>query len=215
MVWGGHDAPPRTVRRALHLFQLYRLGQKLRSGAYDHVPVLGGVRASWECGPYYMVGRRYGIRLAAEVVTVSKLGRWPAVEWRRVLPIPPVTIRDLREVDRMASKYIAAAIKEVLGRKTLGGEGDYGLFKNRPAIREFMTDLEGVPGGSRELSVLMICVSEGGLRVGLKDADAGGWCWREGEDLGAALNAVEKALQAGSGAFRTAGANAKKSKRQG
>jgi hypothetical protein len=105
----------------------------------------------------------------------------------------------------MASRYIAAAIKVAEKRTDVCTTSDDVLFKGRPALREFMTSLEGAKDVPRDLSVLMIACSEMGLRVGLKDDQAGGWVWRESTDLAGALDAVEKALVSGNAVFTAPG----------
>jgi hypothetical protein len=107
--------------------------------------------------------------------------------------------------ENMASKWISAAVKVAEKRTELCSGNEDVLFKSRPALRDFMTCLEGQKDVPREPSVLMIACSEMGLRVGLKDDTAGGWLWREGITLAEALDAVEKALQSGSPVFSVQG----------
>ncbi len=104
----------------------------------------------------------------------------------------------------MASKWIAAAVAAAVPSKRAKVRIDPVITDKRPALTDFLTEVDDGNGGTRELSVLMVTVTEGGLRVGLKDEAAGGWCWREGDTLSDCLNAIEKALQSGQGAFRRA-----------
>ena len=107
--------------------------------------------------------------------------------------------------ESMASKWISAAIKVAEKRVEISTSDEPTLWKNRPALRDFMTCLEGAKDVAREPSVIMIAVSEMGIRAGLKDDTAGGWLWREGLTLEDALNAIEKALQSGSPSFTSQG----------
>lgn len=107
--------------------------------------------------------------------------------------------------DKMASKWISAALGKAKKRTRVNDEGDAFLFEKRPALRDFMTELAVEGGEVRELSVLMIAVAEDGLRVGLKDEAAGGWLWRSAGTVSAALDAIEKALQSGEARFTSAG----------
>jgi hypothetical protein len=97
-------------------------------------------------------------------------------------------------------------VKQCVAKAKEGAAGDMRseavLHQDRPALQEFMVAVGNKKEGLREPSVLMCQCTEDGIRVGIKDDDAGGWCWRWGETLAAALDAIEKALQAGEGAFR-------------
>jgi hypothetical protein len=97
----------------------------------------------------------------------------------------------------MASKWIQAAVKQAVGGESRLTGNEPFLFKDRPALADFMTETEHEDGSQREPSVLMVCISTDGIRVGLKDDDAGGWLWRVEDTLVKALNAIEKALQSG------------------
>jgi hypothetical protein len=97
----------------------------------------------------------------------------------------------------MASKWIAAAVAAAQKHTTVRAVDEPVLFKGRPALKDFMVELEGEKGKPREPSVLMVAVSADGMRVGLKDEAAGGWLWREATTLEGCLDAIEKALQAG------------------
>jgi len=101
-----------------------------------------------------------------------------------------------------AMKFIKTAV--AAAEKGPEGDmlGDEALHKGRPALREFMTCIGNKKDGLREASPLMVACVEDGVRVGLKDDDAGGWCWRWGKSWEEALDALEKALQSGEGAFR-------------
>src|ERR1700722_1981019 len=97
----------------------------------------------------------------------------------------------------MASKWIAAAVTAASKVTTVRAVDEPVLFAKRPALRDFMCELEAEKGKPREPSVLMVCVSADGMRVGLKDDQAGGWLWREASTLEGCLDAIEKALQSG------------------
>lgn len=105
----------------------------------------------------------------------------------------------------MASKYLKAATAKVAGQSTTAGVGDGTLFKNRPALEEFMTLLVDDEGKPREPSALMIALRDNGVAAGLKDDAAGGWCWRVGDTLQKALDGIEKALTGPEPAFKAAG----------
>lgn len=103
----------------------------------------------------------------------------------------------LYEGNFVASKWIAQAIRHAEGATAVAASVDPFLSKDRPAITEFLTELESSPGVPRETSILMVTVSDDGIRVGLKDTDAGGWLWREAKTVAKALDEIEKALQSG------------------
>ena len=97
----------------------------------------------------------------------------------------------------MASQWIARAVtQQAPGKQSLPAD-DAVLYKDRPAITEFMTLIVDDEGNAREPSVIMIVPTAGGCRVGIKDDDAEGWLWREAETFVKGLNAIEKALQSG------------------
>lgn len=104
----------------------------------------------------------------------------------------------------MASKYLQAAKAKAAGSDRLTEGLDPVLFKDRPALEEFMALLRDDDGKPRDPSCLMVALRASGLAVGLKD-EAAGWCWREGRTLAAALNALEKGLQDGTAVFTPAG----------
>lgn len=100
-------------------------------------------------------------------------------------------------VDHMASQWISRAISKKEPQARAMPSSDNTIYKDRPALTEFMTLIVDDEGNAREPSVLMICATANGFRVGLKDDDAGGWLWREEETFQKALNSIEKALQSG------------------
>lgn len=102
------------------------------------------------------------------------------------------------------SKYLKAAVARAEGTDKLTEGLDPILFKDRPALEEFMTLLRTDDGKARDASCLMLALRAGGIGVGLKDESAG-WCWREGRNLAMALNALEKALQDGTAVFAPPG----------
>lgn len=107
---------------------------------------------------------------------------------------------------RTMSKYLKAAAVAVKakGSKSLTCN-DPVVFANRPAVREFMTLVEDDDGKERDTSIIMICPDEANFRVGLNSGEQGVWCWRVGSTVAEALDAIEKALQGGQGAFKEAG----------
>jgi hypothetical protein len=86
-----------------------------------------------------------------------------------------------------------------------GGGHDDWLYKNRPALEEYMTELFTPSGDGRDLAVLMVCVSDEGFRIGLKDEAEGGWLWREAGTVAEGLDSIEKALQSGKAKFAAPG----------
>lgn len=109
----------------------------------------------------------------------------------------------------MASKYLKAALATRASSSGAMQVDDPVLFKDRPALQEFMTLTVDDAGAPREPSCLMIAVRVDGIAVGLKSEEAGGWCWRTGDTLQKALNALEKALVGPEPAFRAAGSGRK------
>ncbi len=158
---------------------------------------------NWTCGVFYTHWGKFEVVANDRRITVVKLGAWRRPdEWAEVFT-PVRLTRPLLNGDRtMASKWIKAAITKKAKGKPGALPMDAGVGKDRPAITDFMTELEGPDGGIREPSMIMFGMSADGVRAGLKDEDGGGWCWREGRTLQEALDAIEKALQAGEGAFR-------------
>lgn len=157
----------------------------------------------WDCGTFFCYWGRFRVFIRGAGVFVAKLRPFPRPpEWVEQFR-PVVTRRMLMCGDRkMASKWIKAAVAKRSKVKPGALPMDAALGLSRPALTDFMTELEAEPGRAREPSALMIVCTPDGVRAGLKDDDAGGWCWREGGTLAAALDAIEAALQAGEGAFR-------------
>lgn len=102
----------------------------------------------------------------------------------------------------MVSKYIAAVRAKSKGRGAGTCECDPAIAEGRPALTAFLCETDGGEGKVRERSVLMVAIDEGGVRAGLKDADLGGWVWRQGKSLKDALDAIEAALVDPDTAFR-------------
>lgn len=97
----------------------------------------------------------------------------------------------------MASQWISRAIsKQQPVQQMLKGE-DNTLYKDRPALCEYMTLVVDDEGNARDPSVLMVCATATGFKVGLKDAQTGGWLWREGDTFLKCLNSIEAILQTG------------------
>jgi hypothetical protein len=108
---------------------------------------------------------------------------------------------------RMASKYIARAVASAAPDAINPQSLDPFLFKNRPALQEFMAWEGDETEGFRELSPLMLCVGSNGMRAGLRDTESGGWLWREADTVKEALDALEKALVAGNVRWSVPGGN--------
>lgn len=157
---------------------------------------------------------RFRVTMSDRTVRVDKLGAWNKPnEWTETFSGVRLTRLDLHWSEVTMSKWIKAA----LGRKQKGKAealpADPALCDGRPALTEFLTETAGANGGVREPSVIMACVVPEGVRVGLKDDDAGGWCWRVGKTFQEALDAIERALTADEPAFR-AGRQVRQGKRR-
>lgn len=129
----------------------------------------------------------------AEVVTTTTFAVDDSA-WRRAMRYPLV-----------AAKYLGLAKKAEPSALNHDVSKEPWLFKDRPALAEYMTVVVLSEGRLREPSVIMIGVSDEGIRAGIKDEDAGGWCWRAGKTLAGALDALEKALASGEAVFRPVG----------
>lgn len=165
----------------------------------------------WTCGTFFTHFGKFEVVCYQGGVEVTKLGSYRcAIEWVEWFPRRKHPWRLLNGEREMASKWIKAAVAKRRTAKPTALPADATLCDGRPALTDFMTDLEGPNGGVREPSAVMVCITPDGVRAGLKDDDAGGWCWREGKSLIEALDAIEKALQAGEGAFRQARGQTKK-----
>lgn len=142
------------------------------------------------------------VTVGTDYVHVCQRDVWlPECNWAVGWRIPSEESLKLKEKPYMASKYLAAAVAKKEVREAITDYLDPMIFKDRPAIQEFMTLVRKDDGTVRETAVLMVCMSTDGIRVGLKDDDAGGWCWRTAETLAKALTAIEKAIQAGEARF--------------
>jgi hypothetical protein len=150
----------------------------------------------WKDGGFYLVEScQYGVSVSFYV----KGERFPlSTTWFDTQGSPWIGVRSKAS---MVSKYIqavrAAAGKVQKGERSL----DPVIGDKRPALTAFMTDSDAGGGKVRELSALMMAVGDDGLRVGLKDDDMGGWCWRSGATLADALDALETALASGEARF--------------
>lgn len=100
-------------------------------------------------------------------------------------------------VESQVSQFIARAIAKKEPAAVSMPATDNVLFKDRPALAEFMTLVIDDEGNGREPSVLMVAITPTAVRVGLKDDQAGGWLWREADTFQKALTAIDNALQAG------------------
>lgn len=177
----------------------YRKLKPLADDAIIRVPET----VEWDCGSFFTHWGRFRVVIRGNAVFVEKLRPYPRPpEWTECFR-PVVTRRKLLCGERaMASKWIKAAVARKAKTKPGALPMDAALGANRPALTDFMTELDADGGKVREPSALMIVCTADGVRAGLKDDDAGGWCWREGVTLANALDAIEAALQAGDGAFR-------------
>jgi hypothetical protein len=164
----------------------------------ERVPSIVPDGVLWTFGAHWRFGRRFWLEYWSRTMYVYELDpKGGADRWcERFTPVG-FTYDNLRKVDSVASKWITAAVVKRGRAKVLACSTDVDLFKDRPALRDFMTELESEEGKARETSVLMVAISDSGVRVGLKDDDAGGWLWREEVTFQKALNAIEKALQSG------------------
>jgi hypothetical protein len=168
----------------------------------------------WHCGYHYSFFGRFEIVCTDAEVQVTKVRPWPQPsEWVECFPLRRFPWRLLNGEREMASKWIKAAIAKRKNTKAESLPSDPAVCDGRPALTDFMCDLEGPNGGTREPSAVMFSFGADGVRAGLKDDDAGGWCWRQGKTLAEALDAIEKALQSGEGAFRQARSQGKGKKK--
>lgn len=169
-------------------------------------------RYSWWCAESAYFQGRYVLLTATELgLDVLFCPQWPQVESCGVC----FRMRTEDAVAVVQEKHMALKwIKEAMAKCKKGKENDLPpvpeLHEGREALMEFMTATRGPDGKARNPSVLMVCVTDDGVRCGLKDDDCGGWCWRSGGTFSEALDAVEKALRGGEGAFRAASNNGKK-----
>ncbi len=144
------------------------------------------------------------------VVVSEWKGRTWERAWTDVSVHAAYTRQELEGGYAVASKWISAAVGRQSGKPDGPPRLDQGLYGGRPALTDFMTDEDAGEGRVRELSVLMVCASPGGVRVGLKDSTAGGWLWREAASLQEGLDAIEKALQAGNVLWAVPGGQSRK-----
>jgi hypothetical protein len=168
---------------------------------------------------WFLLSRHEG-RLSYEVAYVGgavQVSCFQAVDCRlQWLQVFQPTASDRLSISRgahMGSRFLAAAkAKAATGSERLACADPY-LFKDRPAIEEFLTLLADDGGEVREASVLMVCPRADGFAVGIKDDSAGGWAWKTAATVGKALDMLDKALQAGDLRFSTS-AGSKQTRRQ-
>lgn len=168
----------------------------------------------WPCGTFFSFYGKFEIVCYQDGVEVSKLRPYPLpAEWIVFTPCRKHPWRLLNGERAMASKFIKNAMTKKKAMRPGMLIPDMALCADRPAITDFMCDLEAANGGVREPSAIMISFNNDGVRAGLKDDDAGGWVWKQGKTLSEALDAIEKALQSDNPGFRQAqGYNKKKGK---
>jgi len=180
---------------------------KLRFTAMDKRPLNERLadprRRFWSAQYVRCAFGRFEVSWCQGMVSVCKLGGpgWGRL-WTRQAYVPLRVTVPYWEDRAMVMKWI----KQCVQKAKEGSAGDMRsepmLHKDRPALQEFMVAVGTKRDGLREPSVLMCQCTDDGIRVGIKDDDCGGWCWRWGESFEAALDAIEKALQGGEGAFR-------------
>lgn len=144
-------------------------------------------------------GRLYEVCLGADCIVVVRYHQckgWQA-EWRAHFTLSREEHDAVLGEETMPSKWIAAAVSAAEQQVKVGSPTDPVMYKDRPALYDYMTELLDGDGKGREPSVLMVTVSAVGMRVGLKDAASGGWLWREAATLVKCLDAIETVLQAG------------------
>lgn len=158
-------------------------------------------------GPWYWTCTwgRFAIELWGGDMLVSKLrtfGKPP--HWVVVFPSAISVRGQYDDLDERwyAMKWIKLAVSKKAKKKPESLPVDAGFLRDREAIAEFMTELVGPDGKPREPSAVMIVFCDEGARVGLKDEDAGGWCWRVGPTVQDALDAIEKALKEDESPFK-------------
>lgn len=162
----------------------------------------------WSSNVYFRRGGRYRVTVKWDGVSVAKEDSsghesiW--VEW---FPQTEFGYADLCGEESMASKYISAAVGRNDPRPNSLCVADKVLFVDRPAMAEFMGLVVDDDGQGREPSVLMVTLTATGVRVGLKDDQAGGWLWREADTFLRALNAIESALVSGNVTWAIPGGN--------
>lgn len=121
--------------------------------------------------------------------------------WQQRWRLSPEELGTERRDYAMASKYLASALANRKSKDRIDGFDDAAMFKDRPALQEFMTVVTKDDGKPRETSALMVVVTTDGIKVGLKDDEAGGWMWRTADTMQKALTAIEKALAGGEAVF--------------
>lgn len=165
-------------------------------------------------GRYY---RRRGVTYYVEVldtgVTVSVWRRRDdSLVWLERFQLETIDWATLSGEESVMGQWIQKAV----GRRAEAPKAypayDEWLYKGRPAIQEFMTELQAGKGEAREPSVLMICPAAAGIRVGLKDEGAGGWLWREAKTVAEALDSIEAALQSGNVVWAVPGGKGNKNR---
>jgi len=174
-----------------------------------------GMCRCWFLTPEGMLFSQWEVTLhsGAVWVTFSEGKTWTdSLVWR--FELSPSDSQKAREGRLMGSKFLQLARAKKAGNESLDGCNDPWMFKDRPALAEFMTLLVVEGGEIREPSVLMIVPKPDGFAVGLKDDDAGGWLWRNGDTVAKALTLIEKALSTGEARF-TSSQSGKAQKRKG
>jgi len=165
----------------------------------------------WSFNLHYRHGKRYSITLKWDGVTVSEEGkRGEDPLWSVTFPQTLFTYEELSGDPSMASRYISKAVAQAKPGAQSLPTTDMTLFKDRPALAEYMGLMVDDEGVGREPSPLMIVVRPDGIRAGIKDCESGGWLWREAETLTKVLNALETVLASGQVVFSIPGGKAGK-----
>lgn len=168
----------------------------------------------WSYRIYFRHGRRFSITLRWDGIEVCEEGkRGEAALWSYFYPKTLFTYEELSGERNMASRYISKAVAQAKPGEQRLPTTDPTLFKDRPALAEYMGLLVDDEGVGREPSVLMIVVRPDAIRVGLKDDDSGGWVWREAETFCKALNSLESVLASGAVVWSIPGGKGGKNKK--
>lgn len=160
----------------------------------------------WSYAVHYRHGKRYSLTVKWDGITVSEEGkRGEEPKWTVTFPMTLFTYEELSGDMTMASRYISKAVSQAKpGAQSLPAT-DPTLFRDRPALAEYMTLMVDDEGVGREPCPLMVVIRPDGVRAGIKDCETGGWLWREGETLTKVLNTLEACLASGNVVFSVPG----------
>lgn len=165
----------------------------------------------WSYSLHYRQGKRYSLTLRWDGITVSEEGRrGEEPKWSVTFPQTLFTYEELSGEKNMASRYISKAVSQVKPGAQSLPTTDPTLFRDRPALAEYMGLMVDDEGVGREPSPLMVVVRPDGIRVGIKDCETGGWVWREAETFCKGLNSLEAILASGAVVWSVPGGKAGK-----